>query len=172
MSNTRRIDTNVWIGTTDCPILLPAWRREATGTSALERSGSYGRSPADKGRMKRILVVDDDVNLRELLATVLGQEGRVVDIARDGIEALELLNQNRYDLIISDLRMPGLNGPALYEALRATPQTTPTRVMFMTGNAATGEYATFLRGTTEPMLEKPFSLDVIRQMVRVLLNER
>ena len=42
----------------------------------------------------------------------------------------------------------------------------------MTGNAATGEYDTFLRGTTEPVLEKPFSLDVVRQMVRVLLNER
>lgn len=122
--------------------------------------------------MKRILVVDDDDNLRELLATVLSQDGRVVDTARDGIEALELLNQNRYDLIISDLRMPGLNGPALYEALRATPQTPPPRVIFMTGNAATGEYGTFLRGTTEPVLEKPFSLDVVRQMVRVLLNER
>jgi CheY-like chemotaxis protein len=122
--------------------------------------------------MKRILVVDDDDNLRELLATVLSQDGRVVDTARDGIEALELLQQNRYDLIISDLRMPGLNGPALYDALRATPRTTLPRVIFMTGNAATGEYATFLRGTTEPMLEKPFSLDVVRHMVRVLLNDR
>lgn len=122
--------------------------------------------------MKRILVVDDDDNLRELLATVLSQDGRVVDTARDGIEALELLQQNRYDLIISDLRMPGLNGPALYDALRATPQTAPPRVIFMTGDAATGEYATFLRGTTEPMLEKPFSLDVVRHMVRVLLNDR
>jgi CheY-like chemotaxis protein len=121
--------------------------------------------------MKRILVVDDDDNLRELLATVLGQDGRGVDTARDGIEALELLNQNRYDLVISDLRMPGLNGPALYEALRATRQTPPPRVIFMTGNP-TGEYAAFLRETTEPMLEKPFSLDVVRHMVRVLLNER
>lgn len=122
--------------------------------------------------MKRILVADDDDNLRELLALVLSQDGRVVDTARDGIEALELLTQNRYDLILSDLRMPGLNGPALYEALRAMPQTPTPRVIFMTGDAATGEYATFLRGTTEPMLEKPFNLDVVRHMVRVLLNER
>ncbi len=121
--------------------------------------------------MKRILVVDDDDNLRDLLAIVLSQADRVVDTARDGIEALGLLQQNRYDVILSDLRMPGLSGPALYEALRATPQT-PPRVIFMTGNAATGEYATFLRGTTEPMLEKPFNLEVVRHMVRVLLNER
>jgi CheY-like chemotaxis protein len=122
--------------------------------------------------MKRILVADDDDNLRDLLALVLSQDGRVVDTARDGIEALELLTQNRYDLILSDLRMPGLNGPALYEALLATPQMPPPRVIFMTGDAATGEYATFLRGTTEPMLEKPFSLDVVRHMVSVLLSGR
>ena len=135
-------------------------------------AGATGAGPPDKGRMKRILVVDDDDNLRELLATVLSQESRVVDVARDGIEALELLTQNRYDLIISDLRMPGLNGPALYEALRATPQVTPTTRDLHDRQCRTGEYAPFLRGTTEPMLEKPFSLDVVRHMVRVLLNER
>jgi CheY-like chemotaxis protein len=122
--------------------------------------------------MKRILVADDDDNLRDLLGLVLSQDGRVVDTARDGIEALELLTQNRYDLILTDLRMPGLSGPALYEALLATPRMPPPRVIFMTGDAATGEYATFLRGTTEPMLEKPFNLDVVRHLVSVLLSER
>ena len=95
-----------------------------------------------------------------------------MDTARDGIEALELLNQNRYDLIISDLRMPGLNGPLSMKPFEPRRRRRHLRVIFMTGNAATGEYATFLRGTTEPVLEKPFSLDVVRQMVRVLLNER
>ncbi len=123
--------------------------------------------------MKRILVVDDDDNLREVLSAVLSQRGRAVDTARDGIEALALLNQNQYDVILSDLRMPGLDGPALYEALRAMRSTTPIpRVIFMTGNVGGGEYAAFLRGTTEPLLEKPFSLDVVRHVVSVLLNEQ
>ena len=123
--------------------------------------------------MKRILVVDDDDNLRELLSTVLSQPGRAVDTARNGIEAVELLSQNHYDLILSDLRMPGLDGPALYDALRAMRPTSPMpRVIFMTGNVGGGDYADFLRGTTEPMLEKPFSLDVVRRVVSVLLNER
>ena len=68
--------------------------------------------------------------------------------------------------------MPGLNGPALYEALQPTPQMPPPRVIFMTGDTATAEYATFLQKTTEPMLEKPFNLDVVRHMVWVLLSER
>ena len=123
--------------------------------------------------MKRILVVDDDDNLRELLSTVLSQPGRAVDTARNGIEAVELLSQNHYDLILSDLRMPGLDGPALYDALHAMRPTSPIpRVIFMTGNVGGGDYADFLRGTTEPMLEKPFSLDVVRRVVSVLLNER
>jgi len=122
--------------------------------------------------MKRILVVDDDDNLRDILSATLSQRGRAVDTARDGIEALSLLNQNQYDVIVSDLRMPGLDGPALYEALRAMRHTTTMpRVVFMSGNVEGGEYATFLLGTTEPMLEKPFDLDVVRRVVRVLLNE-
>jgi CheY-like chemotaxis protein len=122
--------------------------------------------------MKRILVVDDDDNLRDILSATLSQRGRAVDTARDGIEALSLLNQNQYDVIVSDLRMPGLDGPALYEALRAMRHTTTMpRVVFMSGNVEGGEYATFLLGTTEPILEKPFDLDVVRRVVRVLLNE-
>jgi CheY-like chemotaxis protein len=121
--------------------------------------------------MKRILVVDDDDNLREVLSAILSQAGRVVDTARDGIEAVALLDQNHYDVILSDLRMPGLDGPALYEALRGMRHTTIPRVIFMTGNVGGGDYAAFLQGTTEPMLEKPFNLDVVRHLVNVLLNE-
>lgn len=123
--------------------------------------------------MKRILVVDDDEQLREVLADTLAQPGRAVDIARDGSEALALLDRNHYDLILSDLRMPGLDGPSLYRALQAMRhKTTAPRVIFMTGHSGQGEYADFLKGTTEPMLEKPFSLAVVRQVVSVLLNER
>lgn len=122
--------------------------------------------------MKRILLVDDDDNLREILTAVLSKSGCSVDAARDGIEALALLSQNQYDVILSDLRMPGLDGPALYKALRAMRQTSTPRVIFMTGNAGIGEYATFLRGTIEPILEKPFNIDIVRHMVNVLLNEQ
>lgn len=123
--------------------------------------------------MKRILVVDDDDHLRALLSTALSQEGRAVDTARDGIEAVALLSENHYDLVLSDLVMPGLDGPALYRALREVSHPTATpRVIFMTGNVGGGDHAAFLRETTEPMLEKPFSLDVVRHLVNVLLRAR
>lgn len=121
--------------------------------------------------MKRILVVDDDDNLREVLSTILSKGDRAIDTAKDGIAALELISQNQYDVVLSDLRMPGLDGPSLYEALRTLRETSTPRVIFMTGNADTAGYASFLRSNTEPILEKPFNIDVVRHMVSVLLGE-
>jgi CheY-like chemotaxis protein len=124
--------------------------------------------------IRRILVVDDDDDLREVLTTALAREGHCVDGACDGSEALALLERQPYDLVLSDLRMPGTDGPSLYEMLRTRHHfpvrfaTKLPRVIFMTGNAA--EHADFLRGTTDPILEKPFPLRVVRQMVSVLLN--
>ena len=123
---------------------------------------------------RRILVVDDDAALREVLTVALVYDGHDVDGASDGLEALALLEQRPYDLVLSDLRMPRLDGPSLYEMLRTRYHfpvrfaTTLPRVIFMTGNAA--GHAEFLRGTTDPILEKPFPLRVVRQMVSVLLN--
>ena len=121
--------------------------------------------------MKRILVVDDDDNLREVLAAILSERGRVVDTARDGIEAVAQLGQHQYDLVLSDLRMPGLDGPALYDTIHSINSTTAPRVIFMTGHAGGGDYVDFLKGTTEPILEKPFKVDVVRNLVNVLLRE-
>lgn len=123
---------------------------------------------------RRILVVDDDPALREVLTAALSKDGHQVDAAGDGTEALALLERQPYDLVLSDLRMPHVDGPSLYETLRTRHHfpvrfaTKLPRVIFMTGGAA--EHAEFLRGTTDPILEKPFPLRVVRQMVSVLLN--
>jgi CheY-like chemotaxis protein len=123
---------------------------------------------------RRILVVDDDEQIRELLATALQGDGHTVDGARDGSEALSMLEVHPYDLVLSDLHMPLVDGPSLYETLRNRHHfpvrfaTKLPRVIFMTGNPA--KHAEFLRSTTDPILEKPFELRVVRKMVRVLLT--
>jgi CheY-like chemotaxis protein len=123
---------------------------------------------------RRILVVDDDEQIRELLATALQEDGHTVDGARDGSEALSMLEVHPYDLVLSDLHMPLVDGPSLYETLRNRHHfpvrfaTKLPRVIFMTGNPA--KHAEFLRSTTDPILEKPFELRVVRKMVRVLLT--
>ena len=123
---------------------------------------------------RRILVVDDDDQIREILTDALSGDGHAVDGARDGGEALALLEQRPYDLVLSDLHMPRVDGPSLYEMLRTRHHfpvrfaTKLPRVIFMTGNPA--DHVEFLRGTTDPILEKPFTLRVVRKMVRVLLS--
>jgi CheY-like chemotaxis protein len=122
--------------------------------------------------MARILVVDDEDNLRDVLVEVLKRDGHEVDAAADGAEGLRRAEALRYDLVLTDLRMPGLEGPALYQALRARYAEPPPRVIFMSANAGIAEYADFLASTGEPALEKPFNLADMRQVVLQVLTGR
>ena len=117
-----------------------------------------------------ILVVEDENNLRELIANILLLDDREVDTARDGVEALYRIERRRYDLIISDLRMPNLDGPGLYKALRAQYGQALPRVIFITGHADAEEYVPFLAETGDPVLAKPFSVEDLRTMVTWVLE--
>ena len=118
-----------------------------------------------------ILVVDDEDNLRDVLVEVLRRDGHDVDSAVDGAEALRRAEERRYDLVVTDLRMPGLEGPELYRALRARYPDPPPRVIFMSANTGIDEYASFLAETGEPALEKPFNLADMRQVVMQVLAQ-
>jgi CheY-like chemotaxis protein len=121
---------------------------------------------------RRILVVDDEDNLRDVLVEVLKRDGHEVDSAVDGAEGLRRAEARRYDLVITDLRMPGLEGPELYRAVRARYTDDPPRVIFMSANTGIEEYAAFLAGTGEPALEKPFNLADMRQVVLQVLAQK
>jgi DNA-binding response OmpR family regulator len=83
----------------------------------------------------RILIVDDDTDVRDFVCTILDQENFDTVSARDGREALALLGNGEYDLLLTDIRMPGIDGFELVErARRARPD---LRVLFMSGYAAT-----------------------------------
>src|SRR5260370_978613 len=118
-----------------------------------------------------ILVVDDEDNLRDVLVEVLKRDGHEVDSAVDGAEGLRRAEERRYDLVVTDLRMPGLEGPELYRALRERYPDRPPRVIFMSANTGIDEYTTFLAETGEPALEKPFNLTDMRQVVLQVLTQ-
>ena len=120
----------------------------------------------------RILVVDDEDNLRDVLVEVLKRDGHEVDSATDGAEGLRLAEERRYDLVVTDLRMPGLEGPALYQALRQRYPDNPPRIIFMSANTGIEEYARFLSEAGEPALEKPFNLADMRQVVLQVLTQK
>jgi len=121
---------------------------------------------------KRVLVVDDQTPVRELVAAVLASDGHSVETARDGADALRLLDSAKpYDLIVSDLKMPGLDGPSLYlELTRRWPDTRP-HLLFISGFVDSPEYSGFLEGTQVQVLLKPFAVDDLSRAVHRLLGQ-
>jgi CheY-like chemotaxis protein/two-component sensor histidine kinase len=106
----------------------------------------------------RVLIVDDEQPIRWAVATYLKRRGHQVDEAAEGHDALRLLSEREYDVVLSDLRMPGLNGEALLERITALGTGMERRVVFMTGDAASPQAALFLARAGTPVLLKPFEL--------------
>lgn len=82
--------------------------------------------------MERILVADDEADIREILCSILKKEGFEVIPARDGNEALQLVKDQKPDLVILDFLMPGLNGVEVCQALKKDPATEPIPVIIVT----------------------------------------
>lgn len=91
-----------------------------------------GKSPEDSERKKKILLVDDDEDFRNLASILLETAGYDVDQATDGVEAIVTLRTNNYDLILSDIDMPGLDGFTMLQALKSKNMDTP--LIFLTAN--------------------------------------
>jgi CheY-like chemotaxis protein len=119
--------------------------------------------------MARVLIVDDDPGMRELIELTLEGAGHVVDSVESGRAALERLAQHAYDLVVCDLHMPDRDGPAVYRATERRPPPRPA-FLFVTGYADAGPYEEFLQATQAPVLAKPFAITVLRGMVRRILT--
>lgn len=118
----------------------------------------------------RILVVDDDLDVRNLMLLVLAGEGYEVEGVAGGPEALQRLAQDPYDLIICDLDMPAVDGAAVYRVSRAMLTPRPP-VLFISGFHDAAQYSAFLRDTAAPVLAKPFDIDTLCKAVADLLGD-
>jgi two-component system NtrC family sensor kinase len=117
----------------------------------------------------RVLVVDDEPHVAGVLTDLLRAQGAEVDAVSGGREALEKLEQEEYDIILSDVRMPGLDGPALYKALGARRPQLLSGFVFLTGDTLNPESAEFVEGTGALCISKPFDFDdVYRVIARAL----
>jgi PAS domain S-box-containing protein len=117
-------------------------------------------------RQLRILLVEDELPIRMSLARFLERRGHTVDDAEHGRRALQLLDERpSYDLIVSDLRMPGLSGEELFDRLRARNEALEKRVVFMTGDAVSPDAEEFLLSSGAPVVLKPFALAEVADML-------
>ncbi|HMC60124.1 MAG TPA: ATP-binding protein, partial [Candidatus Solibacter sp.] len=139
--------------------LVPKWQREA-GASAL---ASW------KGA--RVLVVEDEPTVARLISDVLEDEGFRVDTLVDGHEALERVAQESYDLVVCDMRMPGLDGQHFYETLASAGNPLCQRFLFVTGDVLSSHTHEFLNRHNLPHVAKPFRVEELTERVRRVLLE-
>ncbi|MDD3030100.1 MAG: ATP-binding protein [Alphaproteobacteria bacterium] len=122
-------------------------------------------------RNLKILLVDDEIELVQTLADLLEPEGHTVDIAINGAIAMEKLRAKSFDVIISDLRMPVMDGPALYAALERELPSYTNKIIYVTGDTLSSHVQDFLKNHVVPIVEKPYRLKDIRRALGELLRK-
>jgi two-component system NtrC family sensor kinase len=119
---------------------------------------------------RSILVVDDEPEIRDALAEILaGAQHRVVT-ASSGREALERMAAETFDVILTDMRMPDLDGRALYEEIERRWRGQCSRVVFVTGDTLASALREFVSESGRPVIEKPFLPSEVRRIVAELVT--
>ena len=119
---------------------------------------------------KRLLVVDDEPNLLRAVAGTLRAEGYEVQTARSGAEALARVLESIPDLIVSDIRMPGMSGFALARQLRSSPQTDLIPIVFLTAKDETSDRIEGFRAGVDAYITKPFEPDELVAIISNILS--
>jgi CheY-like chemotaxis protein len=125
------------------------------------------RAAMASGVRPRVLVIDDESNVRVFICDLLKDLGYETDEADNGVQGVALLEQRRYDLVITDLQMPHLTGWGVVNAVRGR---RPTMPMIMISGFATDDDVRQAQRLGVPLLDKPFSVIEFRRVVRELLT--
>jgi PAS domain S-box-containing protein len=125
--------------------------------------------PPDVPARARILVVDDEDELADLMRSMLESSGYEVMTAESGAVAIELLGEARFDAIVSDLRMPDIDGAGLWRAVSARHAQLAQRMLFVTGDTLSPGAHRFLAEARCPSLDKPFTKADLVAAVKALL---
>jgi len=119
----------------------------------------------------RILILDDEEAVRRVLKTALERRGFELDVVGSAPEARTLLSNARYDLVICDIQMPGLNGVDFYQELEGNHPALVERVIFMTGDLVHSDIQLFLDKIHAKVLRKPFDLAGLYEKVDAVLGQ-
>jgi PAS domain S-box-containing protein len=119
---------------------------------------------------RKALVIDDEEDVAGTIGELLEREGFHVTIVSDGAQALRALDHEEFDIVLSDLRMPGVSGPEMYARLAEIRPQLLSRIAFVTGDTLGSSMDEFLRDTGRPVLEKPFTRTGVRCLVAALVE--
>ncbi|MDW4500347.1 ATP-binding protein [Sulfitobacter sp. D35] len=133
-------------------------------------SRSQGEPTAAVAGSARVLIVDDEADVADLNAEILARAGFEVDIANTARDGIGLLREKTYDLVLSDLNMPELDGRGFYDAILADFPELSDRTGFVTGDTMGRASQTFLKEADRPYLEKPASPRELRDFANAILQ--
>jgi two-component system NtrC family sensor kinase len=140
---------------------------------AQNRPASETRLPGVPERRLNVLILEDETGLRNAMLQYLARRGMDATAVSDGSEALSTLKQQSFDVIVSDVRMPGMNGRDFLGKLRVHRPELLTRLIFSTGDALEPETAALIRDSGAPTVSKPFDLSTLEKLIReVALRQR
>jgi DNA-binding NtrC family response regulator len=141
----------------------------------LARSDPTAPESAAAGRRRRALVVDDEPTIRSALVRYLRRRGWQADEAEDGKSALQKLGQaapRGYEVVISDIRMPDYSGVQLHDWLAENRPDLFAALIITTGDLTSPTLSEFVARTPRPLIEKPFELSVLAQLIEAVLRGR
>lgn len=139
-------------------------------TAETARTAELRQAQAMEGKGKRILVIDDEEPILMMLRETLVPRGYEVDVASDGEAGLRQLEGNRYDLMLCDWKMPGMNGRQVYERIHASNPAFCKRIIFITGDVVNEGTRIFLEQQNRICLAKPFTLPEFHAAVQKVLS--
>jgi DNA-binding response OmpR family regulator len=116
----------------------------------------------------QILIVEDEPRIASLLLRGLKEEGYAVDLARDGVEAIDKFEINSYDLVILDIMLPKKDGLSVCRDIRHQPSDVP--ILLLTARGTAADSVTGLDSGADDYLSKPFSFDELLARIRALLR--
>ncbi|MGH8636643.1 MAG: hybrid sensor histidine kinase/response regulator, partial [Burkholderiales bacterium] len=145
-------------------VQLPAGRHAEPVAASAESDASSVPS-------YRVLVVDDESEIASLLCEILELAGHEVAIATSGESALRCVVEGDYDFVLSDMRMPGMDGVMFYQALRSQRPELVARLAFITGDTLSPNVAGFLKRTGIPHLAKPFHPRQVTELIAQLAEK-
>ena len=131
-------------------------------------SGAAGRPDEPAISPLRLLVVDDEPDLRNIIVRLLERRNHKVDAAGDGDEAWDRLQDQSYDCIMLDLRMAGTGGQELFQRLNAADPVMADKIIFLTGDMANSSTRSFLDPLANLVLQKPISIGDLEQATAVV----
>ncbi len=121
---------------------------------------------------KRVLVVDDDDRIRKIVSLILSDDRLEFIEARDGQEALNLLGEGRYDLVVLDLMMPGVDGMQVLRQARSLPETEDLPIIILTAREGDQPMLEGFKGGANYYINKPFEPKELVDSVELILGIR